>query len=274
MLVYHSTAAFRPDLPAMTTRSAKEQFDRQASHYNAQWNSWTGTALNWLLEQADCQPDDVVLDVATGTGFTALAFAPFVQSVVGVDVSTGMLAQAQQQQTAQHISNVTWQEGTAEALPFEDESFSMVTCRIAPHHFQSIPQFLSEVKRVLRPHGRFLLADTCVPDEEPEVGEWQNRVEALRDPSHRRNLAPQEWHQVLEEAGLHVVALCEPTTDISMQLNDWMTKAGCTGEQAEAVRTAFATAPVAAVRIFQIHELLGGDFAFAWQRVAAKAIKP
>jgi len=254
--------------------SAKEQFDRQAIHYNAQWNSWTGTALNWLLEQAECQPDDVVLDVATGTGFTALAFAPFVQSVVGVDVSTGMLAQAQQQQTAQQISNVTWQEGAAEALPFADESFSIVTCRIAPHHFQSIPQFLNEVKRVLRPHGRFLLADTCVPDDEPEVNEWQNRVEALRDPSHARNLAPQEWHTALEEAGLHVTALGEPTADIAMHLNDWMSKSGCTGEAAEVVRQAFATASAAAVRIFQIRELPGGDYSFAWQRVAAKAIKP
>ncbi|OUJ75557.1 class I SAM-dependent methyltransferase [Hymenobacter crusticola] len=258
----------------MSTRSAKEQFDRQASHYNAQWNSWTGTALNWLLEQAECQPDDTVLDVATGTGFTALAFAPFVQAVVGVDVSTGMLEQARQQQAAQNIDNVTWQEGAAESLPFADETFSIVTCRIAPHHFHSIPQFLSEVKRVLRPHGRFLLADTCVPDDEPEVNEWQNRVEAMRDPSHMRNLAPQEWHQALEAAGLHVAALCEPTADIAMHLNDWMAKSGCTGQQAEAVRAAFATAPSAAARIFHIRELPQGDYAFAWQRVAAKAIKP
>ncbi|WP_324676414.1 class I SAM-dependent methyltransferase [Hymenobacter sp. GOD-10R] len=258
----------------MPTRSAQEQFDRQASHYNAQWNSWTGIALNWLLEQAECQPDDLVLDVATGTGFTALAFAPFVQSVVGIDVSTGMLEQARQQQVAQHVDNVTWQQGAAEALPFADETFSIVTCRIAPHHFQSIPQFLSEVKRVLRPHGRFLLADTCVPDEEPEVNEWQNRVEALRDPSHMRNLAPQEWQEALEAAGLHVTALCEPTSDIAMHLNDWMTKAGCTGDQAEAVRAAFAAAPAAAVRTFHIRELPTGDYAFAWQRVAAKAIKP
>ena len=256
------------------TRTAKEQFDRQASHYNAQWNSWTGSSLDWLLEHAECQADDVVLDVATGTGFTALAFAPHVQSVVGVDVSTGMLEQAQRSQTAQGIGNVTWQEGAAEALPFAAETFSLVTCRIAPHHFHSIPQFLAEVKRVLRPHGRILLADTCVPDSDVEAGAWQNQVEALRDPSHQRNLAPQEWRKALEAAGFHVVELSEPTSDIAMQLNDWMTKAGCTGAQAEAVRTAFSTAPPAAIRLFQLRELPNADFAFVWQRVVAKAIKP
>ncbi len=154
----------------MPARSAKDQFDRQAAHYNAQWNTWTENTLRWMLDHAACRPDDTVLDVATGTGFTALAFAPHVASVVGLDVSEGMLRQAQAYQQAQGIGNVSWQEGAAEALPFADTAFSLVTCRVAPHHFLSIPQFLSEVRRVLQPGGRFVLADTCVPDNDTEAG--------------------------------------------------------------------------------------------------------
>src|SRR6478672_3361744 len=93
---------------ANTMTSAKEQFDRQAAHYNTQWNTWSEALLRWLLEHADAQPSDNVLDVATGTGFTALAFAPHVQSVIGLDVSTGMLAEAQKRQQEQDITNVTW----------------------------------------------------------------------------------------------------------------------------------------------------------------------
>ena len=254
-------------------RTAKEQFDRQATHYDRQWNTWTESTLNWLLEHADCQPDDEALDVATGTGFTALAFAPHVRSVVGLDVSSGMLEQARQQQAAQGIANVTWTEGAAESMPFADETFTLVTCRVAPHHFLSLPKFLSEVARVLKPGGRFLLADTCVPDEDPIAGQWQNRVEVLRDPSHVGNRSPREWRTLMEQAGLQVQEISEPVGDIAITLNDWMVKAGCTPAQEAQVREAFAAAPAEAIRAFQIHALPDGDTAFVWQRVTARAVK-
>jgi ubiquinone/menaquinone biosynthesis C-methylase UbiE len=253
--------------------SAKEQFDRQASHYNAQWNSWTASSLDWLLTQAQCQPTDTVLDVATGTGFTALAFAPHVQSVVGLDVSPGMLAQARQNQVARGIANVSWREGTAEALPFEAESFSVVTCRIAPHHFQSVPTFLTEVERVLTPGGQFLLADTTIPNDDPAIGQWQNRVEGLRDPSHARNLVPKEWQQALTDAGLTIRAMAMAGGSTPMSLNEWLEKAGCVGEAATAVRQAFAEAPAAAVKAFQIQQPAPNDYTFMWQRLVAKAEK-
>jgi ubiquinone/menaquinone biosynthesis C-methylase UbiE len=259
--------------PIPPARTAKEQFDRQAAHYNAQWNTWTEATLHWLLDHADCQTDDEVLDVATGTGFTALAFAPHARSVVGLDVSSGMLAQARQKQTAQGIANVTWTEGAAESMPFADETFTLVTCRVAPHHFLSLPGFLSEVARVLKPGGRFLLADTSVPDEDPIADEWQNRVESLRDPSHVRNRSPREWRALMEQAELHVQEIIGPIGDIAITLNDWMVKAGCTPAQEAAVREAFAAAPAAAVCAFQIQALPNGDRAFVWQRVTARAVK-
>lgn len=257
----------------MPPSSAKEQFDRQATHYNAQWNSWTASSLDWLLAQAACQPTDTVLDAATGTGFTALAFAPHVQSVVGLDVSAGMLAQAEQNQAARGITNVSWWEGAAEALPFPAASFSVVTCRIAPHHFQSVPAFLAEVNRVLIPGGRFLLADTTIPDDDPTTGEWQNRVEALRDPSHVRNLAPSEWRQALTDVGLTVQAMTLAGGTTPMSLNDWLEKAGCANAPAAAVRQAFAEAPAAAVEAFQIRVAPPDDYTFVWQRLVARAEK-
>ncbi|GAA3949385.1 class I SAM-dependent methyltransferase [Hymenobacter algoricola] len=255
----------------MTT--AKEQFDRQASHYNAQWNAWTESSLQWLLTHAAAQPADDVLDVATGTGFTALAFAPLVRTVVGLDVSTGMLARARQHQAALGLTNVSWQEGAAEALPFAAGTFSLVSCRIAPHHFESVPQFLAEVTRVLRPGGRFVLADTTVPDHDPATADWQNGVEALRDPSHRRNLAPRQWRQALTTAGLTVAALDVPGGEVPMQLHDWLEKAGTAPEPAAAVRAAFAQAPAAARAAFQIQALPADDYTFIWQRLVALATR-
>src|SRR5215470_7949201 len=115
----------------MVKRTAQEQFDRQASHYNEQWNAWSEDSLRWMLEHAGCQPSHDVLDVATGTGFTALAFAPFARDVTGIDISEGMLEHAR----AKAPANVTFRNGSAEDMPFGDAEFDIVTCRVAPHHF-------------------------------------------------------------------------------------------------------------------------------------------
>ncbi len=98
-------------------------------------------------------------------------------------------------------------------------------------------------------------------------------MEALRDPSHARNLAPKQWQQALTEAGLTVQAMAQAGGSTHMSLNDWLEKAGCVGEAAAAVRLAFAEAPAAAVQAFQIQQLAPDDYTFVWQRLVAKAAK-
>jgi len=254
-------------------RSAKEQFDRQAEHYDKQWSSWSEESLRWLLENAEPRPADSVLDIATGTGFTALAFAPHVAHVIGLDVSPGMLKQAQKRASEQGIANVEFQEGAAEHLPFPDDSFDLVTCRIAPHHFLSVIKFVHEAARVLKPGGRLLLADTSVPDSDPEADHWQNTVEFLRDPSHVRNYTPSEWRAFLTDAGL-TIETANYSGGIPITLNDWLIKAGCTPEQSIAVRIEFAAATPAITDTYQISFLPDNDIAFAWRRFAVKASLP
>ena len=255
----------------MPKRSAKEQFDKQASEYNAQWNTWSEETLNAMLALAQPAPTDAMLDVATGTGFTALAFAPLVQSVVGLDVSPGMLRQAESYAAERGITNAAFQEGAAELLPFADASFDLVTCRIAPHHFLRVPRFLNETVRVLKPGGRFVLADTTVPDDQPEAADWQNAVEAVRDPSHVKNYTPKEWRQMAEAAGLTVSECHTEGNGITIPLSDWIKKAGCTPEQAADVRRAFAEAPESARAAYQIGIEADGETVFTWPRVLLRA---
>jgi ubiquinone/menaquinone biosynthesis C-methylase UbiE len=251
-------------------RTAREQFDRQAKEYDAVWNQWSEEPLRWLITHAKPQPCDSALDVATGTGFTALALAPYVRSVVGLDVSTGMLAEAARNAERNTATNVTWREGEAEAMPFDDGTFDLVTCRIAPHHFRSVPAFLRETRRVLRQGGRFVLVDTSVPSDS-EAAEWQNRVERLRDPSHVCNYSASAWRAMVEEAGLTVDTLDAASGGIPITLKDWLRKAGCTGDVAESVTGLFLNAPAGAIAEFNINRLQDGDVAFVWQRVALRA---
>lgn len=250
----------------MASRSSREQFDRQAGHYNAQWNEWSERSLRWILDRAACTGAERVLDVATGTGFTALAFAPHAARVTGLDVSPGMLAQARENAARAHVTNVSFQEGAAEAMPFPDASFDRVTCRVAPHHFLSLDKFATEAHRVLAPGGRLLIADTAVPDNLAEVDAWQNQVEKLRDPSHVRNYSPAEWRGTLESAGFQIEAIELLEESHPMNLEDWLQKSGCTGEPADQVRNLFAAPPADAARLFRIE-----NGSFQWLRVALSA---
>lgn len=254
-------------------RSAKDQFDKQATEYNAQWNTWSEETLNAMLAAAQPQPTDTVLDVATGTGFTALAFAPHVQSVVGLDVSSGMLAQAKNYAAERGVTNARFDEGPAEALPYGDATFDLVTCRIAPHHFLDVQKFLSETARVLKPGGRFVLVDTAVPDDLPEAAKWQNAVEVLRDPSHVQNYTPPQWRRMTEAAGLTVTECRTDGGGITIPLSDWLHKAGCSPKQSDAVRQAYADAPESAKQAFRIMAATNGETVFTWQRVVLKAVK-
>ena len=259
---------------AAPARSAKEQFDKQATHYDKQWNTWSEETLGWLLANADPKPTDFVLDVATGTGFTALAFAAHVETVIGLDVSPGMLEQARKQAWERKIANAVFQEGAAEALPFGGGTFDIVACRIAPHHFLSVEKFLTEAARVLKPGGRLALVDTTVPDGSPEAAAWQNEVEAVRDPSHVRNYTPHEWRAMAEAAGLTVTECGSGGGGITIPLSDWIVKSGCTPDQAAETRRRFADAPQSARTAFQIEAGRDGETVFTWQRVTLLAVKP
>ncbi|GAB4451636.1 MAG: class I SAM-dependent methyltransferase [Armatimonadaceae bacterium] len=248
--------------------SARDQFDRQASHYNTRWASWSDETLRQMVALADPQPDWRVLDVATGSGFTAMALAPLVAEVIGADISPGMLAQAAKQAAERGIENVQWVEAPAEALPFPDEAFDLVTCRIAPHHFASIPQFLTESFRTLKLGGVLVIGDTAVPDEKPDAAAWQNRVEKERDTSHVRNLSPSEWRTAAETAGFIVTQADYLPGAIPIPLTAWLETSGTTGERADQVRQWFAEAPESARQEFQIATAPAtGEVTFAWARV-------
>lgn len=253
-------------------RSAKEQFDKQAGHYDAQWNSWNQESLAWLIDRSGHKPTDTLLDVATGTGYTALGFAAHVRSVVGVDVSSGMLAEARKRAEGQGIANATFREAPAEELPFADGSFDIVTCRVAAHHFLDVHQFASEAARVLKPGGRLLIADTTGPDDDPEAVLWMNEIEVLRDPSHVRNYTPSEWREIVESVGLSVEEISDVGGGITIPLQDWMTKSGCDQARREELRRRFLAAPPAVEEAFRIEENAGEVF-FTWPRVVLNAVK-
>ena len=190
-------------------RDAKElvqkQFGRTAEEYVNSESHARGDDLERIVQWTQPQGNWTALDIATGGGHVAKTLAPHVRMVVATDLTQPMLVAARNHLVGADVLNCAYVLADAEKLPFLDDSFEIVVCRIAAHHFPSPQAFVTEAARVLKPGGRFVLIDNVIP-EDAQLATFMNKVEHVRDHSHVRCLAVSEWKRLVERAGLHVAA--------------------------------------------------------------------
>jgi ubiquinone/menaquinone biosynthesis C-methylase UbiE len=186
----------------MNKTLVQEQFGKTAASYLTSAPHAKGASLERLVELTKPQKNWRALDVATGGGHVAYTFAPHVERMWATDITQEMLDMVKGEAQKRGLANVRTAYAKAEALPFEDASFDLVTCRIAPHHFDSIPEFLGEVHRVLKPNGILAVVDNVVPTG--SVGDYVNAFERFRDPSHLRAWTLEEWRAALAKAGFTI----------------------------------------------------------------------
>jgi SAM-dependent methyltransferase len=265
----------------MNKSIVQEQFGAHAAAYVTSTVHAKGASLARLVELVQPQKQWQALDVATGAGHTALAFAPHVASVIASDLTQQMLDEAAKLAETKGIANLSTALADAEALPFEDARFDLVTCRIAPHHFPDIPSFVAEVERVLKPGGTFALADNIEPDAESTPGfvpiELRdaaliyNTFERLRDPSHSRCLGMTEWGELIEDAGLAVIH--KERAPKEMEFEPWATRMGCSAPTVERLRSVLLEASPA-LKAFLKPRSEGGALFFTLDEAVIIARKP
>ena len=145
------------------------------------------------------------LDVATGGGHVARRLREAGLEVITLDPAPGMQADV--------VSR-------GEDLPFADESFDVVTCRVAAHHFDDVPKAMSEMARVSR--DRVIVIDNLFLDDAAE------QADRVRDPSHVRNWSEDEWRGFFASAGLQVDE--SRRLEKPIEVEPWLGRSG-TGEQ-------------------------------------------
>jgi ubiquinone/menaquinone biosynthesis C-methylase UbiE len=195
----------------------RSRFAPVAANYARAKFHTSSERLREVLDLAHPEPSDLALDVATGTGNTAFALAPFVHRVVGVDLTREMLDQARRITAERSVTNADWVLGDACRLPFADGVFDLYTVRAAPHHFHDFDAFLGEALRVLKSGRAAAFVDCAPPAEAREV---MHDVEVRRDPSHVRSLTVQEWTERLVKAGFEVESA--QSRELDWDFEDWM----------------------------------------------------
>jgi SAM-dependent methyltransferase len=172
-----------------------------------------GADLDLVVEwAAGCA---TAIDVATGGGHVARRLREAGLQVVSCDPSPGMQPDV-----------ICF----AEELPFADASFELAATRVAAHHFADVAQAVRELARVAS--KRVIVVDNL------HMGEESEEAERIRDPSHVRNHSESEWRGFLTAAGLVIDDVRR--FDFPIELEPWLERTGCTGADAERVRTLMA----------------------------------
>jgi SAM-dependent methyltransferase len=170
-----------------------------------------GDDLDLVVEWCEPGPGVTVLDVATGGGHVARRLREAGATVVTVDPAPGMGADT---------------TATAEDLPFAEDSFDAVACRVAAHHFADVVTAVKEMARVAK--HRVVICDNTF------VSESSEQADRVRDPSHVRNYSQPEWHSFFELAGLEVAD--ERFMQRPLEVQPWLDRTQTPPEDQERVR--------------------------------------
>src|SRR5688500_5637600 len=180
------------------------QFGAVAAAYVTSAGHAGGDDLEQLLAWGRALRPRRVLDVATGAGHTALAFAGLGARVTAFDLTELMLRTARGFVTERGAADVSFVAGDVEALPFRAGVFDVVTCRIGAHHFANVGPAVRQIAATVRPGGSFLVQDILGHDD-AGASAFITEVERRRDPSHVRAYRAVEWKAILRGAGLAVM---------------------------------------------------------------------
>ena len=224
------------------------QFGVSAQDYVTSAGHAGGADLERLVAWGRKRAAPRVLDVATGGGHTALAFAGFTPTLVSVDLTLPMLEAARGFLRSKGAERVRFLASDVIALPFRDATFGVVTCRLAAHHFPALLPAMKEVARVLRPGGSLLVQDILGHDE-PELASFILEVEKRRDPSHVRAFTRREWEAFLKAAGMTVID--EEILAKSRPWDDWTERQRMTAEAKADLEHFILTAPASYREAFE-----------------------
>ena len=220
--------------------------DEQKGNWNSVaygWKKWDEFTMNFLrpmgdaiIKALDIKTNDVTLDIASGTGEPAFSIAAIAErgKVYATDLSEEMLAIAQAYAQERHINNIEFKAANVSNLPFSDNFFDKVSCRMGFMFFPDMQLAAKEIFRVCRNGGKMAVSVWAAP----ENNDWyttikkvlSKHIEIPRPPANApgifRCAAPGFMKQLFEDAGFknaHEETIAG-TVDFGTAENYWLNR--------------------------------------------------
>jgi len=131
-----------------------------------------GIDIKWrkkVLQLVSNKNPKNVLDIATGTGDLAILMSKTsADKIIGLDISAGMLEVGKNKIIAKKLSDkIDMILADSENMPFDDNTFDAITVAFGVRNFENLEKGLTEILRVLKPNGIFVILETSVPEKTP-----------------------------------------------------------------------------------------------------------
>ncbi len=249
---------------------SQRMFGAQAPVYATSQVHVSDDSLESVIRLAGQENYGWAIDLGTGAGFTAFAMTQVSHRVVASDLTRPMLHQTQRLGKERQLGNLLLSQNAAEYLPIAGDSLDLVTCRVAGHHFASFELALDEIRRVLKPGGSLVMADTVAPEDDL-VAAWLNDIELRRDFSHVNDRKISVIEGMLAERNLEVVG--REQTRVYLQFNNWVARTATPDDEVASLREDFLTASPDVKQAFEIELTGDGDISFSWLCWVFRAVK-
>ena len=203
----------------MQNKLIKEQFNRQAENF-ANWSiSKNVDYLNAYFDFCKIQPSDRLLDVACGPGEFTIFIAKRIKEARGVDISDREIEIAKALINEFGLKNVAFDCSDVEHLPIEDNSYSIVVCKSAFHHFINPYRVFNEMIRCCESGGKISIQD-IVAYEDKYINDFFETFDKLVDISHNRVLSQNEFNKLYKDS--QIVKTGEFRIDVDLNMNEYL----------------------------------------------------
>ncbi len=155
----------------MSAKNNQPDWDKIAEKFDM-WLPHIAPVGEVLLAALEAKPGERILDLASGTGEPALTLARRLRghtNILGIDAADGMVRVAQAKVVKERLAGISFQCMPAEQLAFGDNTFDRALCRFGVMLFSDPLQGMKEMRRVLKPGGRFALAVWSTPETMPTM---------------------------------------------------------------------------------------------------------